>query len=200
MLFNSAMLFSFFFLKKISLPFSLKFNDYKSLLNATLGFSVQGVSTLTPGPGLPQVIWGLGMLWDPKDIPRTFSSPLLSGDKKLKLLPILSVLFIQGKLAFHTVSIFVPSASSYRKLEFSQKREKYYTQCIHFHALTPVTILLQSGFSSIHSNEFALTFPFWQTAKSIINRLKLFTNFSCNHWRPQAIWEADFITGALMLN
>ena len=121
-----------------------KLNDYKSLLDVILRFSAQGV------------LWAQDLVWLTSsevwnamihNISWTWSSPLRSSDEKLKWLPIRSVLFLQGKLelALHTVSFFVPSAFSYRKLEFSQKSEKYYTQCIHFHALTPMTILLQSG-------------------------------------------------------
>lgn len=80
--------------------------------------------------------------------------------QEVKALPILSVLFIQGKLAFHSVSFSVPSAFSYRKLGFSQKREKYYTQTIYFHGWKPMTILLQSGVSpvSVFTNLLSL-FP-----------------------------------------
>lgn len=129
------------------------------------GLAVQDIIRHQSGsvPGNP---WLLNAI-RPKGNFSVFFSISTQQKQEVKALPILSVLFIQGKLAFHSVSFFVPSAFSYRKLGFSQKREKYYTQTIGFHGWKPMTILLQSGVStvSIFTNLLSL-FPYDKQQKA----------------------------------
>lgn len=59
------------------------------------------------------------------------------------------ILFIPGKPAFHTISFLVPSAFSYGKPEFSQKREKYCTQCVGCMVWSPGLCFWAQGVSPV---------------------------------------------------